>query len=58
MAQKRKERKINIKVNKPSQQHTKRTSENIIKNIKQLIGNKIAKKALALRKLPIKDLIL
>jgi len=58
MAQKKKKKKINIKVNKPSQQYTERTSGNIIKNIKQLIGNKIAKKALILRKLPNKDLIL
>jgi len=33
-------------------------SENIIKNIKRLISNKIAKKTLILRKLPRKNLIL
>jgi len=58
IAQEKKEKKINIKVNKPNQQHTERTSGNIIKNIKQLINNKIAKKALALRKLPSRNLIL
>jgi len=58
IAQKKKKKEINIKINKPSQQYTKRTSGNIIKDIKQVISNKIIKKALALRKLPNRDLIL